>query len=347
MLKKIVIFGGAGFIGTNVCLSAFERGYHIVVFDNFSRNGTDINLDVLKEKVGERLEVVRGDIRSAEDVQEVFKKHSDAEVYFHLAAQVAVTESVRNPREDFEINAVGTLNILEEMRAQNIHGLLLYASTNKVFGDLTNLKFVESDVRYELKDYPNGISESHPLDFHSPYGCSKGAADQYVIDYARVFGLKTMVFRQSCIYGYHQFGIEDQGWVAWFVIAGLFDRPITLFGNGKQVRDILFVDDLMEAYWAGVEHRQFHNGAVYNIGGGVFSVSLLELLHYLEELFARKINFRHADFRPGDQLFFTCDVSRAGKELGWVPRTSVKEGVKLLADWVSRNKEIFVRAGVI
>jgi CDP-paratose 2-epimerase len=209
------------------------------------------------------------------------------------------------------------------------------------------VEIIDRSNRYEFKDYPDGISEEFPLDFHSPYGCSKGAADQYVIDYSRIFGLETVVFRQSCVYGYHQFGIEDQGWVAWFTIASLFDMPITIYGDGKQVRDVLFIDDLIESYWAAIENIHITKGKAYNIGGSQYQMSLLELLEYLETFLNKKITPRYSGPRHGDQLVFTSDIRKAKQHFEWTPRIDVKQGVRLLVDWVIANKELFIKAGII
>ncbi len=209
-MKKIIVIGGAGFIGTNVCMSALGKGLQVVLFDNFSRKGTDLNLELIQQKQQGGLEVVRGDVRSKSDLQKLFGAHGDADARFHLAGQVAVTTSIKDPRDDFESNLLGTFNILEAMRTGGIKAPILYASTNKGYGKLANISVVEQDKRYAFENYPDGIDETQPLDFYSPYGCSTGAADQYMLDYARIFGLKTIVFRQSCIYGSYQFGIEDQ-----------------------------------------------------------------------------------------------------------------------------------------
>ncbi|GFP28512.1 NAD-dependent epimerase/dehydratase family protein, partial [Candidatus Hakubella thermalkaliphila] len=236
----------------------------------------------------------------------------------------------------------------EAMRETNSQAILLYASTNKVYGDLKSVGIQEVDSRYVLKDLPEGISENQPLDFYSPYGCSKGAADQYVRDYARIYGLKTVVFRQSCIYGQRQFGMEDQGWVAWFAIAAVFGKPITICGDGKQVRDVLFIDDLLEAFDRVVEHNETVQGQVYNIGGGPQnSISLLELLGLLEDLLGRRIRHSFSDWRPGDQLVFISNNGKARRDFGWEPKVSVQDGVERLLRWVERNKELFEEVGVI
>jgi CDP-paratose 2-epimerase len=261
----------------------------------------------------------------------------------HLAAQVAVTTSVTAPREDFEINALGTFNVLEAVREAGITAPLLYSSTNKVYGEMTDVGVGEQNGRYGYQTLPSGVSEHRNLDFHSPYGCSKGAADQYVIDYHRIYGLRTIVFRQSCIYGYRQFGAEDQGWVAWFMIASQLGRPITVYGDGKQVRDVLFVDDLLDAYDAAFAAGDRAVGQAYNIGGGTENVlSLLELLSYIEKRQNRKLPYKFAGWRPGDQKVFVSDIRKAQAELGWAPKTDCVRGLGLLYDWVSENQGLFV-----
>ncbi len=275
-------------------------------------------------------------------VNKAFRERPDLDVALHLAAQVAVTTSVAEPREDFEINALGTFNVLEAVRVNKLKPVLIYASTNKVYGGMTDIRTVERNGRYEYADLPQGIGEERLLDFHSPYGCSKGAADQYVRDYARIYGLRTVVFRQSCIYGYRQFGVEDQGWVAWFTIAAALGKPITIYGDGKQVRDVLFVEDLAGAYDLAVQKINVASGQVYNIGGGAQQcMSLLELLAMIERFFGKKIERSHSDWRPGDQPVFVCDISKAQRELGWKPKASVEEGVRRLYDWVVANRSLF------
>ncbi len=346
--QKVIVLGGAGFIGMNVSLDALARGMQVVVFDNLSRQGADINLRILQtHPQAARLHIMRGDIRDADAVRALFAQHADARAIFHLAGQVAVTTSIANPREDFDINLLGTLNILEAMRAEGTTAPLLYASTNKVYGGMASVVIEEGANHYAYRDFPHGIAEDFPLDFHSPYGCSKGGADQYVLDYARVYGLKTIVFRQSCIYGIHQFGIEDQGWVAWFTIAALFDHMITIFGNGKQVRDVLYIDDLIRAYWLALEHSDVTSGQAYNIGGGDFRMSLLELLDYLAEFLQKPVAHQFGVARQGDQKIFVCDTRKAQRDFGWQPDVSVQAGVKRLAEWASEHRHFFIEAGLV
>ena len=342
-MQKTIITGGAGFIGSNAASRYLRRGDQVVVVDNLCRDGVQKNLEWLRPQGA--LEFVRLDIRNGAELAKLFREHRDADRVLHLAAQVAVTTSVTDPRDDFEINALGTFNVLEAMRLASMTAPLLYASTNKVYGEMTDVGVAENKGRYAYRSLPSGVPEHRNLDFHSPYGCSKGAADQYVIDYHRIYGLKTTVFRQSCIYGYRQFGVEDQGWVAWFMIASHLGRPITIYGDGKQVRDILFIDDLLDAYDAAFTAGDRAAGKAYNIGGGPQNVlSLLELLTYIEKRRGSKLNYGFADWRPGDQKVFVSDIGLARQELGWIPATSCQQGLDLLYDWVGNNLALFANA---
>lgn len=337
---KILITGGAGFIGANTALRFMKDGHDVTVFDNLSRRGAKWNLEYLKKKGP--LKFIKGDVRRHADLQSLFKKKGGFDAVLHLAAQVAVTTSVANPREDFEINALGAFNVLEAIREAGINPVIIYSSTNKVYGGMTDIKITEKNGRYEYEKMPDGIAEDRLLDFHSPYGCSKGTADQYMIDYSRIYGLKTVVFRQSCIYGYRQFGIEDQGWVAWFTIAAMMGKPITVYGDGKQVRDVLFIEDLIDGYEAAIANIEKIKGNAFNVGGGPKNtMSLLELLSFLEKFFGKKIAVKYGDWRPGDQPVFVCDIAKAKKEFGWEPKTGPEEGVKKLYEWVKENKELF------
>jgi len=337
---KTIITGGAGFIGSNAASRYLKQGHHVVIVDNLSREGVRKNLEWLRSQGSP--EFVQLDIRDAAGTLRLFSHHRDADQVLHLAAQVAVTTSVTSPREDFDINALGTFNVLEAMRQAQMTAPMIYASTNKVYGEMTDVGTVEANGRYTYRSLPSGVSEERNLDFHSPYGCSKGAADQYVIDYHRIYGLRTTVFRQSCIYGYRQFGAEDQGWVAWFMIASQLGRPITVYGDGKQVRDLLFVGDLLDAYDAAFAAGDAAVGRAFNIGGGPANVlSLLELLAYIEKRRQRKLPYDRGDWRPGDQKVFISDIGRAQRELGWSPKISCPQGLDLLYDWVSRNKSLF------
>lgn len=336
---KVLIFGGAGFIGANIASRYLKKGEDVFVFDNLSRRGAEWNLKWLQKH--DNLKFIKGDIRNYEELKKLFLKEK-FDIVFHMAAQVAVTTSVLNPREDFEINALGTFNILEAIRETKQTPIILFASTNKVYGGMTDIKIVEKKGRYAYKDIKGGIKEDRLLDFHSPYGCSKGTADQYMIDYSRIYNLRTVVFRQSCIYGYRQFGIEDQGWVAWFTIAAALGKKITIYGDGKQVRDVLFIDDLLNAYDAAIENIEKAKGQAFNIGGGPENtMSLLELIAFLEKFFNKKIKLKFSDWRPGDQPVFICNINKAKKLLGWQPKISPEKGVELLYEWVKDNIDLF------
>lgn len=338
-MKEVLILGGAGFVGCNLASYHLAKGRTVTIFDNFSRKGANLNLEWLKALNNPGLKVVEGDIRT--DLDALGTEAEGVDAVFHLTAQVAVTTSVENPREDFEINTLGTLNVLEAIRLSRRRPLLIFASTNKVYGNLEGADIVENNGQYQFKDYRYGIPETMPLDFHSPYGCSKGAADQYVRDYSRIYGLRTVVFRQSCIYGPHQFGVEDQGWLAHFTISAVLGRPINIYGDGKQVRDILYVDDLCNAFELAASNIDRASGRIYNIGGGSGNqVSLLEVIAFLEELTGDKIEYSFDSWRPGDQKVFVCDITRAKEEFGWNPRVNKKTGIKKLYDWVSDNKRL-------
>lgn len=337
----IFITGGAGFIGCNLADFHLGRGERVIVFDNLSRRGTAGNLAWLRERHGERLTFVRGDIRDFEALRAALP--ADATRVYHMAGQVAVTTSVVNPREDFEINALGTFNVLEAVRANAPQAVTFYASTNKVYGGMEDIVVVEDAARYRYRDLPLGIPEDRLLDFHSPYGCSKGTGDQYVRDYHRIYGLKTVVFRQSCIYGTRQFGVEDQGWVAHFCIAARLNRPITIYGNGKQVRDVLWIDDLVAAYEAAAQRIDVSAGQIYNIGGGPeHTMSIwLEFGPLLEKLAGRTLLVKYGDWRPGDQPVYISDIRKAQRELGWSPRVSMPDGVAKLWHWIDTNPHLF------
>ena len=337
---KVIVTGGAGFIGSNAVARWMRNGHTVVVVDDLSRRGAKRNLEWLRTQGTFGFNEL--DVRNGAALESLFKEHRDASAVVHLAGQVAVTTSVLDPRSDFEINALGTFNVLEAVRSACPEATVLYASTNKVYGSLPHAKVAESRERYQFVEREHGISEDEPLDFHSPYGCSKGAADQYVIDYARIYGLRAVALRQSCIYGFRQFGVEDQGWVAWFTIAATLDRPITVYGDGKQVRDVLFVDDLVALYDTCITKIDVASGKAYNVGGGPENqLSLRELLAELSKRIGRPLNVTHAETRPGDQPVFVADVRKAGRELGWAPTTSVSRGLTLLGDWVSSNRELF------
>jgi len=341
MTRNYLITGGAGFIGSNYVHKLLSRGENVAIFDNFSRGGAPRNLEWLQQTFGkDAFRLVRADVRDASAVTEAAKS---SDVIVHLAGQVAVTTSVVNPRDDFENNAIGTFNVLEAARLSGKNPIVIYSSTNKVYGGMDDVKVAEDATRWHYKDLPFGASEDQPLDFHSPYGCSKGAGDQYVRDYARIYDLRTVVFRQSCIYGPRQFGIEDQGWVAWFVIAAVMGRPITIYGDGKQIRDLLHVSDLTRAYDLAVEKIDSAAGRVYNLGGGPSNTLAIwsEFGPMLEELVGHPIPIGRGDWRPGDQRVFVADVRKAERELGWKPQIGVEEGIRKLFEWVRDNKNLF------
>jgi CDP-paratose 2-epimerase len=340
-MKKILITGSAGFIGSHLAKYFIQSGDQVVGVDNLSRKGTDVNLRILKDTHTKNFIFYREDIRNFKNIVEIFKKNGPFDLIIHEAAQVAVTTSIINPREDFEINALGTLNMLEATRIYSPDSFFEFSSTNKVYGQMHNLQTVESNNRYEYKDLINGIKEDCNLDFYSPYGCSKGAADQYVRDYNRIYGLRTVVLRQSCIYGTNQFGIEDQGWVAWFVIASLLNKQISIYGDGKQCRDLLWIDDLVNVCSALYDNSDKVVGKIFNIGGGVKNImSILELVHILKESGIMKQEPKFLDWRLGDQKIFACDISSIFNEIKWKPAVSPKDGVAKLIDWASSNKDM-------
>ncbi|MEO0368175.1 MAG: SDR family NAD(P)-dependent oxidoreductase [Pseudomonadota bacterium] len=339
MNKVILITGGAGFIGVNSSLAFARAGWQVHVLDNLSRPGAQLNLDWLREKVD--IGFTHADIRDFDAVANAIRT-AKPDVVLHLAAQVAVTTSVAAPLEDFNINAAGTLNVLEAIRLEKDDAFFINASTNKVYGKMEDLGIVERDGRYEYESLSTGVSELRPLDFHSPYGCSKGVADQYTIDYSRVYGLKTVTLRQSCIYGPRQFGVEDQGWVAWFSIAATLDKEITIYGDGKQIRDVLHVDDLVAAYFAAIDNQTAVNGKALNIGGGPENtLSLLELLDLLRATLDKDIELNWDEWRPGDQPVFVCNIESADDLIGWKPTIDVTSGVRKLIEWVDVNRALF------
>jgi CDP-paratose 2-epimerase len=336
---RILITGGAGFIGVNSAYYFAKKGHKVVIFDNLSRAGASINLEWIKDKCN--VNFFKGDLRKFIDLADVFSSNKKFDLVLHLAAQVAVTTSVKNPYEDFEINALGTFNLLEAIRRYSPKSVCIYASTNKVYGEMKDLNIVQNNGRYSYQDLPEGVDETRNLDFHSPYGCSKGAADQYCRDYHRIYGTKTIVLRQSCIYGYRQFGIEDQGWVAWFCIAAALGKSITIYGDGKQVRDVLFIDDLIKAFDLAYENRKRAAGQIYNIGGGPENtMSLQELIQLIEELKGEKISLIYDAWRPGDQKIFIGNISKSKEELNWQPTVKPAGGVKQLYAWVNSNIEM-------
>lgn len=335
----ILVTGGAGFIGSNLADRLASDGHRVRLYDALARDGVERNVDWLKGRHGDRVELVRADIR---DKAELARAAADAQAVFHLAAQVAVTTSLADPVDDFEINIVGTLNLLEALRARGGDVPLIFASTNKVYGDLADLDFELRDEAYLPTDpavRDHGIAETRPLDFHTPYGVSKGAADQYVLDYARSFGVPTAVIRMSCIYGRGQMGTEDQGWVAHFLIRALEGKGITLYGDGYQVRDILDVSNAVDAYVQAWRHVDRVAGRAFNLGGGPDNaVSLRRLLAYIGDLIGREVDVGFSDWRAGDQRYFVADSRAAESALGLQPKVAWRDGVANLARWLAEER---------
>jgi CDP-paratose 2-epimerase len=341
IVTRYLITGGAGFIGVNAAAHFARRGAEVTVLDNLSRRGTPENLEWLCRE-HPTVRAVTADIRRDNAV--LAAEAARADVILHLAAQVAVTTSVTDPRTDFEINALGAFNVLEAARQAPRPPIVLFSSTNKVYGGMEDVRVVEDGNRYRYEGLPQGAGEDRLLDFHSPYGCSKGAADQYVRDYARIYGLRTVVLRQSCIYGPHQFGVEDQGWIAWFVLRALLGDRVTVYGDGKQVRDVLYVDDLVAAFDAAIERIDTVSGRVYNIGGGpANTLSLLELLALIKKMSGAELAHSFGDWRPGDQRVYISDIRRAQKELGWTPKMAPEPGIVRMREWMAANRDTILR----
>jgi len=339
--RSVLIFGGAGFIGSNwahYLLRQTDARVHI--FDNLSRKGVRHNLEWLQKAAGNsgRLQITVGDVRDAAMVERAARSATEV---FHFAAQVAVTTSISDPRLDFEVNALGTFNILEAVRKAGNRSFLLFTSTNKVYGDLSSQGITRTRLRYSFSDR-QAVGERQPLDFYSPYGCSKGAADQYVHDYARMFEIPAVVFRMSCIAGPRQFGTEDQGWVAHFLYSALTGNPAVIYGDGCQVRDVLCVQDLVQAFAAVRERSSTCAGQVYNVGGGIHNtVSLLELIAEIEDLTGHPLDVVHDEPRACDQLVFITDFSKLHRDTGWQPRMSVRDTLESIYGWWKRNRELF------
>ena len=339
--RRVLIFGGAGFIGSNWASRLLkETDASVHIFDNLSRAGVHHNLEWLKNmacKTG-RLKVTIGDIRNAQLVE---RATADATEIYHFAAQAAVTTSVIDPRHDFEVNALGSFNVLEGARRSGNRPFVLFTSTNKVYGDMGARGLAMTSTRYRYTDCL-GIDENQPLDFHSPYGCSKGSADQYVRDYSRIYGIPAVVFRMSCIAGEQQFGNEDQGWVAHFLYSALQEHRLTIFGDGRQVRDVLYVGDLMRAFDAARRALPRVEGEIYNIGGGAENtVSLLELMELIEELTGKEVDHIFEQRRPGDQLIYTTDFAKFSRDTGWKPRSDVRSTLAHIYDWWKSSRDIF------
>ena len=336
---KYLITGGAGFVGCNLANRLLDQNNEVMVLDNLSRKGVSANLEWLKQK-GKNLQIESADIRDAKKIEALCK---NVEVIYHTAGQVAVTTSITNPRQDFEINALGTFNVLEGARKSDTDPVLIFTSTNKVYGNLKDLEIEELETRYDFKEL-KGVPSDRAIEPCTPYGCSKAAADFYCLDYARMYGIKSVVFRMSCIYGARQFGNVDQGWVAHFLLAHIMSKPISIYGNGKQIRDILYIDDLVDAFLLATENIKKTRGQPYAIGGGPENtISLLELVSYVEDKYGKKYNLEFKDWRPGDQKVYYSDVSKAKNDFGWIPSVSTKEGIDKLYLWIKENLQLFSR----
>ena len=336
---KYLITGGCGFIGSNLAEEVLKRGEELVVFDNLFRFGSSSNLEWLKEK-GD-FKYYPFDIRNLNDIETVIKIEQP-DVVFHLAGQVAMTTSISNPRLDFEVNAMGTFNLLDSIRKYSPNTIVLYSSTNKVYGDFEELTFEENQTRYICKEYPNGFDENLPLNFHSPYGCSKGAADQYLLDFNRIYGIKTVVFRHSSMYGGNQYATRDQGWIGWFcekaiaIKNNLDKEKFTISGSGKQVRDLLHAQDVVSLYFNAIENIEKIKGNAFNIGGGIEnSASLLELFKFLEKELNIRMEYQQLPARESDQLVFVANLSKVQKMLSWTPKVKKEDGLLKMIEWVS------------
>jgi CDP-paratose 2-epimerase len=335
---RLLITGGCGFLGSNLAAYALEQGIDLAVFDSLYRQGSHLNLAWLQKMRSFRF--IHGDIRNWNDVAQAVQSFKP-DAIFHLAGQVAMTTSIADPRLDFEINAMGTHNLLEAVRQYAPHASVIYSSTNKVYGDLEQYTYRETETRYECIDKPNGFDEQTPLEFHSPYGCSKGAADQYMLDYARIFKLKTVVFRHSSMYGGRQFATADQGWIGWFcqkaveTKKGSLKEPFTISGTGKQVRDVLHAEDMVRLYFSAVQNIETIKGQIFNIGGGIEnSLSLLELFTLLERMLDVRLNYTRLPQRESDQRVFVADISKAKEILSWKPIINAQTGVQKMVEWV-------------
>lgn len=336
----VLVTGAAGFIGSNLVRHLAATGVDVVGLDDLSRPGSRLHADRLRAELGSSVRLVEADVVDSGAVEAAV---AGVDAVVHLAGQTAVTHSISDPRRDFLANCVGTFNVLEAARRSRRDPIVLYASTNKVYGALEHVRIVEEVDHYRFADLPGGIDESHPLDFHSPYACSRGAGEQYVVDYARTYGLRTVVFRQSCIYGEHQLGVEDQGWVAWFLMASRAGRTLSIFGDGKQVRDLLHVDDLVACFRAGVERIDVAAGRVYNVGGGAANAVSVwwQLRPLLEDVLERELPTpEFAPWRPGDQRVFIADTARAADELGWRPTIAPATGIRRLASWLEQTSPL-------
>ncbi|HST73808.1 MAG TPA: SDR family NAD(P)-dependent oxidoreductase [Acetobacteraceae bacterium] len=342
---RVLITGGAGFIGSNLADRLASAGHDVLVFDSLARPGVEENLAWLRRQHPRRIASIIADVRDRAAIEDAAAR---AKAVFHMAAQVAVTTSMRDPRQDFEVNLLGTVNLLEALRRRADPPPAIFASTNKVYGDLDNIALVSAGETYQPREASlreHGISEDCRLNFHTPYGCSKGAADQYVIDYGRSFGIPTAVLRMSCIYGRRQRGTEDQGWVAHFLLRMLRDEPITIYGDGRQVRDILWIDDAVDAYVAAWQRIGAARGHAFNLGGGpANAVSLRQVIAQIEHVLGRPAALNFEDWRPGDQRYFVADTRRARAALGLRPARDWRSGLALLADWFGAERGEVLRA---
>jgi CDP-paratose 2-epimerase len=338
--RSVVIFGGAGFVGSNWASYLLKNSdARVHIFDNLSRKGVHRNLELLRMECDnpERLKITVGDVRDAAAVQ---KAVQNATEIYQFAAQVAVTSSVADPRHDFEVNALGTFNVLEAARKTGCQPFILFTSTNKVYGNLSEKQLVLTGKRYCALDN-KGVNESQALDLYSPYGCSKGTADQYVHDYSRMFALPTVVFRMSCIAGPRQFGNEDQGWVAHFLYSALEGKRITIYGDGRQVRDVLCVHDLVRAFERVRSQMEKTAGQIYNVGGGIEnSVSLREVVDEIQQITGRRLQFETQRPRPGDQLYYVTDFSKLRSHTGWKPQHGVRQTIQAILGWWKQQREV-------
>lgn len=349
---KILITGGCGFLGSNLACSYLQEGAEVIVIDALFRSGSASNLRWLQKQAPPgRFHFIQADLADTGSVMEVFRRYAAFDYICHVGGQVAMTTSLENPSRDLKTNIIGTFNVLEAARDLSPEALIAYSSTNKVYGDLEWLRYEEMDTRYCLPDYPNGLDESLPLDFSTPYGCSKGAADQYVRDWARVYGLKTVVFRHSSIFGGRQYASFDQGWIGWFcqqaisqkhsLKKGTIPEPFTISGTGKQVRDVLHADDLINLYRAAFLNRNLMNGEIFNIGGGLAnSLSLIELFDVLKQILdIPQLTYTTLPRRKSDQDFFVASIAKAKQLLDWQPQVSYRKGIESMIDWISEIKD--------
>ena len=335
---KILINGGCGFLGSNLASYGIEKGYEITVFDNMSRVGSEKNKEWL-ESLG-KFTFIYGDTRNKNDVENTIRE-GQFDAIFHLAGQVTMTKSITDPYKDFEINAMGAMNVLDSIRKYSPQTAIFFSSTNKVYGDLEDYTYEETETRYICKEFPKGFDESIPLDFRSPYGCSKGCADQYMLDFSRIYGIKATVFRHSSMYGSRQFATYDQGWVGWFVQKAIEKyqnpncEPFTISGNGKQVRDLLQAQDMIDLYYTALENVDKVYGQAYNIGGTFDqSLSLLELFDMLNNILGIKMEYIQLPPRQSDQKVFVADIKKINDRIGWEPKVSALEGVTKMVEWV-------------